>query len=283
MAAIRFFVNNKRVSTAVPLNDGTILQVYPEKKKYLNETAWRASWENSSLSKPSIRVEQEDASVRNVKKNWICPACSKGPGNDHRMCICTAFNYSVINWEIACGIRKDPVSTSPTVPRAPPATPSVSPSPVLNVKTPNETGYPVNDWLYYNVKKFTCPPGKYYIGDLCYVLNDKIYDTIYGGRGYEDGLYMKKYSNDFFFVAGTAYGDGSYRGSDGKSFGVDAGIIGICPASCMDHDDGGGHTYTFLESVECKFRGGVFSFISGFNHLTIDTAGCNDDECDDEI
>jgi hypothetical protein len=40
------------------------------------------------------------------KRTWTCPACGKGAGNDHRMCICYAFNYSVEEWERACGIRK---------------------------------------------------------------------------------------------------------------------------------------------------------------------------------
>lgn len=39
------------------------------------------------------------------KVQWICPYCGLGPGNDHRMCICRGFNYSVAAWEEACGIR----------------------------------------------------------------------------------------------------------------------------------------------------------------------------------
>lgn len=277
MAALRFFVNDKRVSTAVPLNDGTILQVYPSKKKFVNENAWRLSWESSSAAKPSIRVEQEEDTVRNVKRDWICPACGLGPGNDHRMCICTAYNYSVERWEIACGIRKASSAPAPTPSPSPTNPPlSLAPSPA-GVQIPMTASVNVKDWQYSSVKGHVCPAGKYYIGDLCYVLGNAVYDKVYGGHGYGDGLYVNKKTNEFFFVGATAYGDGCYIGSDGKEFGVDAGIIGICPASCMRKDDGGGHMYTFTEPVECKFKGGFFDFISGYNSLTIDTSGIDED------
>lgn len=283
MAALRFLINDKRVSTAVPLNDGTILQVYPIKKKFLNENAWRVSWESSSAAKPSIRVEQEEDSVRHVKKDWICPACGKGPGNDHRMCICFAFDYSVERWEIACGIRKS--STSPEQPPAPAPSPTSLPPSLCasseSVQLPMTASVNVKDWEYSSVTKYTCPPGKYYIGDLCYVLGDDVYDKVFGGHGYGDGLYLNKKINEFFFVGGTAYGDGCYYGSDRKEFGVDAGIIGICPVSYMRKDDGGGQIYTFSEPVDCSFKGGVFKFISGSNYLIIDTCG-NDDDADED-
>lgn len=44
-------------------------------------------------------------SVSQRKTYWICPACGLGPGNDHRMCICRAFNFSIADWEKACGIK----------------------------------------------------------------------------------------------------------------------------------------------------------------------------------
>ena len=200
------------------------------------------------------------------------------------MCICLAFNYSVERWEIACGIRK-PVtnsssSSSVPVPVATPVVPSAptpAPSPETTMRSTTE-GVNVADWEFTRPKKHTCPAGKYYIGDLCYVLGDDVYEKVFGGHGYEDGLYTKKNSNEFFFVAGTAYGDGCYPSSDGKEFCVDAGIIGICPISCMRKDDGGGQTYTFTQPVECKFRGGVFEFVSGYDYLKIDTAGYDENE-----
>lgn len=66
--------------------------------------------------------------------------------------------------------------------------------------------------------------GKYFIGDVCYALDDDIYIQIWGGKfQYKDGCYK-----DFgFAVAGTMYGDGCYHGTDGISYGVDAGVLGI--------------------------------------------------------
>lgn len=136
-----------------------------------------------------------------------------------------------------------------------------------------------NDWTAQESLKFTAPPGEYYIGDLCYVLSDEVYNTIFGGLGgYNSGLYKEKATDNFFLVDNTAYGDGLYHGNDGKEFGVDAGIIGICPKSLCKQDGDGGHFYTFKDEVKCKFGGGVFHFRSGFVHLVIDTAGHDEDD-----
>lgn len=130
MSTVRFFINNKRVSTAVHLENGTLLQVYPEHTIYENQTVWETHWNNTLLAKPILEVQTTPAQPKSDKprkprenplsvssdyedlydpvhttSNWICPACGQGPGNDHRMCICRAFNFSVEAWERACGIR----------------------------------------------------------------------------------------------------------------------------------------------------------------------------------
>lgn len=67
-------------------------------------------------------------------------------------------------------------------------------------------------------------PGKYFIGDICYALPDKIYHKVWGDKyKFEDGFYKE----DGFAVHGTAYGDGCYFGTDGVRYMVDAGVIGI--------------------------------------------------------
>lgn len=130
MSTVRFFINNKRVSTAVHLENGTLLQVYPEHTIYENQTVWETHWNNTLLAKPILEVQTISAKPKSDKprkprekplsvssdyedlydpvhttSNWICPACGQGPGNYHRMCICRAFNFSVEAWERACGIR----------------------------------------------------------------------------------------------------------------------------------------------------------------------------------
>ena len=65
-------------------------------------------------------------------------------------------------------------------------------------------------------------PGRYFIGDICYALPDDVYDKVWGDRyNYENGSY------NTFAVHGTAYGDGNYWGTDGVSYSVDAGVLGI--------------------------------------------------------
>ena len=83
------------------------------------------------------------------------------------------------------------------------------------------------------------PAGDYYIGDPCYVLAADDYpddrwsnfcDLLEKG-----GNEVTEFEGVPMFAAGTAYGDGTYEGSDGFEYGVDAGLIGIVPLSlCTD-------------------------------------------------
>lgn len=321
LKTLRFYVNNKRISTAVRVKQGYILQVYPMHQRFANEDDWRSFWEMHSICKPVVRVEGEmslqstqtqatkdkdfrcaecllngtfdhrncivlkykgsitDWEVASVEQRkelradiaakaaepkpksntWICPACQKGPGNDHRMCICQYFNYSVQAWEEACGIRQAAREEEVAVEVVQPAAPS-SPPASMNL----------SDWTHKAGRTHTFPAGKYFIGDLCYALPDEIYENIFGGMGYEDGLYTQNDSNHFFFVASTSFGDGCYQGSDGKEFGVDAGVLSILPAATMDKNDGG-HIYDFQYPVTCTFQNGTFRFSSGPTQLTIKT------------
>lgn len=67
-----------------------------------------------------------------------------------------------------------------------------------------------------------------YVGDLCYCLNDAVYQEAIELANYE-GKFDSTISGmhvEGAFVS-TQYGDGGYPGSDGRTYGVDAGIIGI--------------------------------------------------------
>ena len=55
------------------------------------------------------------AAAATVGDNWLCGACTLPAGNDHRPCICTAFNYSVQAWEDARIFPKE-VKVSETKP-----------------------------------------------------------------------------------------------------------------------------------------------------------------------
>lgn len=71
------------------------------------------------------------------------------------------------------------------------------------------------------------PPGKYWIGDLCYVMHDK-WDRFCEITIDGQDLRYGKVDVDGTEVAflGTKYGDGSYNDQMGRTYPVDAGLIG---------------------------------------------------------
>lgn len=167
-----------------------------------------------------------------------------------------------------------PVSSSSSAPMTPPPAATPTNPPPLTRKTSTKPNK--DDWIYTQKYSFIAPPGTYYIGDICYFLNQPIYDTIFGGEGYTSGLYARKSDNAFFMVDNTAYGDGAYKGTDGFEYGVDAGIIGIVSRALGPESDDkvyGGKLHTFKEPVEIKFKDGMFRFNSHSKYLAIDTIG----------
>lgn len=131
------------------------------------------------------------------------------------------------------------------------------------------------------------PAGKYYVGDLCYVIKDEWdeicnlttegFRCLSGEFQLADGRRFAMYS--------TKYGDGEYWLSNGKSLGVDSGTIG-----CVLLSDLGSDVNAIVESV--KSLGAVVSFGDPFEtggtpdgkiyfgKYVVDTGGgdYNDDE-----
>ena len=228
----RFFVNDKRVSTAVMTKKG-FLQVYPDKRVFSSKEEWESAWKTAV--QPFIKVEAGE------KK----PVAEK-PSN------------TLPNGKKPAASKKNKAEYS--LPPAP------APTPVERISTHN--------WTYRNTRHITAPPGKYYIGDICYALGDKVYDRVFGAKEYDSGLYTQKDTGNFFLVDGTAHGDGLYMDSDGKEYGVDAGVIGIVSAALVEKDcRDGGHMHTFTQHVICSFRNGIFTFHSGSKYLEINTGG----------
>lgn len=85
----------------------------------------------------------------------------------------------------------------------------------------------------------------YYIGDICYVLEDGFYDNWWGNgypkvidptRGcFDDGLFEDVEGCGYgFAVCGTGIGDGCYHDThDTHEFCVDAGVIGMIPVEFL--------------------------------------------------
>lgn len=262
-STIRAIVNNKRVATGKPWKN-QFLQVYPELKTFASEAEWRSQVYQSILSSIKFEPEVVEEKKMAVKKeeakkppvpvvppvapaqpkqesdDWICGYCSKGPGNDHRMCICKGYYYSVQAWE------KDRIFATKQE--------STADLPLsLNPK----------DWSHKEVRQTTLPAGTYYIGDLCYALDDKLYEQVFGA-GYDSGLYsMTKNPNHCFWLESTD-GDGEFTGSDSRSYFVDAAILGIASESTLDPKKKpytGGHMHTFKSPVKVGLKNDRFFFL----------------------
>ena len=126
--------------------------------------------------------------------------------------------------------------------------------------------------------------GKYYVGDLCYVLGDK--NKFDWGDVLEStnclGLELEPwcetryltYKGIKFFNSPTMWGDGEYRDQDSRSYGVDAGCIGCFPMSALpkDADTRGGQVINFEDTFDCQECDETNGIIR-IGHLHINTGG----------
>lgn len=125
----------------------------------------------------------------------------------------------------------------------------------------------------------TMPAGKYYIGDLCYVMHgewDEYCALTINGNACLDGEFTLK-DGRRFATYGTAYGDGCYPASNGAQLGVDAGLIGcirvddITPAK--ENNIKLGTIVEFAGPFETSEHNGTICF----GHITVET-GFEDEE-----
>ena len=125
------------------------------------------------------------------------------------------------------------------------------------------------DWL---------PAGKYYIGDLCYVMHvewDEVCGLFFEGRtdhGCNQGEFKLKDGRRFVSY-NTKWGDGTYRDNSGRAYSVDAGLLGIIrlqdiDLSREDNDCSGGTIVEFKQPFNCEGEDGFMRF----GNVMIDTA-----------
>lgn len=102
------------------------------------------------------------------------------------------------------------------------------------------------------------PAGKYWVGDLCYVLGDRWdefcditcdnHDVLDGEFTLSDGTRFASYC--------TRHGDGQYSDQFGNQYGVDAGLIGCVLVDDIHEDEDnclhGGHVYEFAYDFETR-------------------------------
>jgi hypothetical protein len=273
MSTHRVFYENKRLSTAVVTKKG-FLQVYPTKQSFESEEAWKKHW-YAEITK-NIRFEEQ----KPLPKPVVTPV--EDMTRDELVRLLLALKVS--------GAVKLPASPPPAPKPSPVAakTATSSKGSVKSSATPKLAPAPTPvspadlKWSFKQEKrKHTFPAGKYYIGDLCYALNEDIYDKVFGGQGYDEGLYSSDLGS--FMMYGTG-GDGEFKGSDGHAYPVDAGHIGIASLACCnsEKDIYGGKVFTFEKPVECSFNDEAFTFYSADFYLRISNHGDYENEYEEE-
>lgn len=109
------------------------------------------------------------------------------------------------------------------------------------------------------------PAGKYYVGDLCYVMHDvwdEFCDITIDQHNVKDGVFALS-DGRLFATFSTAYGDGEYRDNFGRVYGVDAGLIGcICIEDITDPEANldGGQVIEFKKDFEVDSVDKVIKF-----------------------
>ena len=130
----------------------------------------------------------------------------------------------------------------------------------------------------------TMPAGKYYIGDLCYVMHPEwgeccelFFPPGYTGRGAEGEFVLK--DGRRFASFSTAYGDGTYSSNMTTVHSVDSGSIGCIRAEDIRDDEYDnieelGAFVEFTEPFEVSASAGILKF----GHIEIDTAEGSEEE-----
>ena len=128
--------------------------------------------------------------------------------------------------------------------------------------------------------------GKYYVGDLCYVLGDRwdeVCDlTIVDHKCLEGEFELKDGTK--FAIYGTAWGDGVYSDQFGNAYPVDSGSIGCVLVSSItpgELDKMGGNLLDFDHDFETSSADGVIII----GEIEIDTQGYDEDDedyCEDD-
>ncbi len=104
--------------------------------------------------------------------------------------------------------------------------------------------------------------GRYYVGDLCYVINDEHWDELGEKTNWFQDSDSFEFKGKTVFIAGTAYGDGTYSDNCGLDYSVDAGVIGCIPYEIIDNnfEGEGGQILDFEKNFIAYEEGGTFYF-----------------------
>jgi hypothetical protein len=144
------------------------------------------------------------------------------------------------------------------------------------------------------------PPGNYYVGDLCYVFDDKRWDQMCDAMGHKDctietdndaDCYKMPDDGMVFYMLRTD-ADGTYEDTDGYSYPVDSASLGCVHEKYIQRMAKCGRIIEFPEPFTCSIDdegsfsfGGlvVFDFSSEKNNDCDSACGCEDDcSCEGE-
>ena len=129
----------------------------------------------------------------------------------------------------------------------------------------------------------TMPAGKYYVGDLCYVMDHDEWHQVCARTPYGEKIADGEFELDDgrrFAIYSTRWGDGGYYDQYGHTYSVDAGSIGCIlmsdiRANKYDNLLDLGAILEFAEPFETGSQGGQIEV----GHVIIDTdPACNEDE-----
>lgn len=119
----------------------------------------------------------------------------------------------------------------------------------------------------------TMSAGKYYIGDLCYVMHDKWDEfcsiTIDGNKCLDGEFELANGTR--FATYGTAYGDGVYPASNGEKLCVDAGIIGCILLNDIKDTKDNNIDLGCIVDFPVPFETGENNGVIYFGHVSVNT------------
>jgi hypothetical protein len=114
------------------------------------------------------------------------------------------------------------------------------------------------------------PAGKYYVGDPCYVFEEYWDYVIDATDCFEPRkawfIELPNGKKGYIVGGGTYFGDGSYPGTNGYNYPVDAGLICAVSESLMELK-GNGTMEEFDRPIEFSYEDGKFTF----NELSIES------------
>ncbi len=135
------------------------------------------------------------------------------------------------------------------------------------------------------------PAGRYYVGDLCYVMHPQWDEfchksfSISSSRDDSDGRVTL--DNGVITASfSTMYGDGTYTDQMDHEYPVDAGLIGCIKVDDISDEEADlslGNIIEFESDFACSYDEGVITF----GHISINTGysdedNNNEDDCPDE-